>query len=191
MSVPSRSIRQYSNTNIPDPDGRGKHPTSVVVPTGLLKLTFVNRRSVGPSCRSKGTELLPIGLAGFNGWFAFSSIPVPSSYSVTENVLDAFVVHNSAPNCGTLIHRILNAFTFAKPSAWTGNVHRFAPREAGLMSVHAGAILFSPARNSGTVGVLSVSPVPNVRLPLEFSQKPFHTQLAVPTGPPNANSKPP
>ena len=27
----------------------------------------VNRRSVGPSCRSNGTTLLPIGLAGFSG----------------------------------------------------------------------------------------------------------------------------
>src|SRR5207247_11091847 len=35
--VPSRSIRQYSNTNTPDPSGRGEQPTSTAVPTGLLK----------------------------------------------------------------------------------------------------------------------------------------------------------
>ena len=61
-SVPSKSIRQKSNTMIPLPSGRGEHPT--ITPVFGSR---VYRRSVGPSCRSNGTELLPIGFAGFNG----------------------------------------------------------------------------------------------------------------------------
>src|SRR5262249_33793535 len=94
--------------------------------------------------------------------------------------------------------RTLNAFTFAKPNAWTGNVHRlvvapfgeFKPnRESVFKSVHAGAIRRGPALSSGTVGEKSVSPIPNVMFPFEFKKNPFHTQ--VPNGPPNTNSNPP
>src|SRR6185295_4706615 len=106
----------------PLPFGRGEHPTITFV-FGSVR----NTRSVGPSCKSNGTALLPIGFAGFNGWLAFSSMPVPSSYRVIENVFvspDCADTHNSFPNSGTLIQRILNAFTFAKPTAMTGNVPR-------------------------------------------------------------------
>src|SRR5438128_697269 len=171
---------------MPLPSGRGGQPTSTPVFGSRVK-----RKSVGPSCRSNGTALLPIGLAGFNGCEAFSSMPVPSSYSVTANVLLALVVQLSEPNSGTLIQRTLNALMLAKPSACTGKVARFTARELGSRSAHAGAIFGKPKRNSGTVGVLSVSPAPNVMLPFEFQKNPFHTHPAVPTGPPNRNSKPP
>src|SRR5690242_3358454 len=182
---------------MPLPSGRGGQPTSVPVFGSR-----VNRRSVGPSCRSNGTALLPIGLAGLSGCEAFSSMPVPSSYNVTAKVFDspepmkvplgsADPVQPSEPNSGTLIHRTLKALMLAKPSANTGKLRSVAARAAGFRSAHAGAIFGSPKRNSGTVGVLSVSPAPNVMLPFEFQKNPFHTQPAVPTGPPNRNSKPP
>src|ERR1043165_2901260 len=174
---------------IPLPFGLGEHPTIVPVFGSL-----VNLRSVGPSCRSNATALLPIGFAGFNGWLAFSSIPVPASKIVVENVFDSpppSPVHTSLPNSGTLIHLTLNALMFANPSACTGNVLRSNVLEAGFKSAHAAAIFGNPALNSGTVGVLSVSPAPNVMFPFEFRKKPFHTHPAVPTGPPNTNSNPP
>src|SRR6266567_8964916 len=122
-------------------------------------------------------------------------MPVPSSNSATENVLDAPArpdpVHASAPNCGTLIQLTLNALMFANPNACTGNVPQFAARAFGFKSVHAGAIRGGPVRKSGTVGVLDTSPIPNVMFPFEFRKNPFHTQPAAPTGPPNTNSKPP
>src|SRR6185503_9742630 len=114
-----------------------------------------NLKSVGPSCRSNGTALLPIGFAGFNGWFAFSSIPVPSSYNVIENVFEnppPLPVHTSDPNSGTLIHRILNAFTFANPNACTGNVLRSIRHELGFRSAQAGDIFGNPARNASIFG---------------------------------------
>src|SRR6185369_1680200 len=153
-----------------------------------------NTKSVGPSCKSNGTALLPIGFAGFSGWFAFSSMPVPSSYNVIENVFvtpACAPAHASFPNSGTLIQRILNAFTFAKPTAITGNVPGNPAREPGFRSVHAGAIFGAPLRNAGTVGILLVSPTPNVMFPFEFQKNPFHTHPAVATGPPNTNSNPP
>src|SRR5438128_1320600 len=182
---------------MPLPSGRGGQPTSTPVFGSRVK-----RKSVGPSCRSNGTALLPIGLAGFNGCEAFSSMPVPSSYSVTANVFDspdasnvpaalAVPVQVSEPNSGTLIQRTLNALMLAKPSASTGKARSVAARAAGFRSAHAGAILGKPTRNSGTVGVLSVSPAPNVMLPFEFQKNPFHTQPAVPAGPANRNLKPP
>src|SRR5581483_8658135 len=182
---------------MPLPSGRGGQPISTPVFGSRVK-----RRSVGPSCRSNGTALLPIGLAGFNGWLAFSSTPVPSSYSVTEKVFaspepmnvpfgNAEPVQPSEPNSGTLIQRTLKALMLAKPKARTGKSRKVVARAAGLRSAQAGAIRGSPKRNSGTVGVLSVSPAPNVMLPLEFQKKPFQTQPAVPTGPPKRNSKPP
>src|SRR5262249_26050509 len=143
-----------------------------------------------------------IGLAGLNGWFAFSSIPVPSSNSVTENVFEvpdsnmvpfgsAEPVQPSSANLGTLIHLTLNAFMFANPKAKTGKSRLKDARASGFRSAHAGAIFGSPALNLGTVGVLSVSPPPNVMLPFEFQKNPFHTHFALPTGPPNTNSNPP
>ena len=121
--------------------------------------------------------------------------PVPSSNSVTENVLDApakpAAVHNSEPNSGTLIHLTLNALMFANPNACTGNVPQVTAREFGFKSVHAGAIRGGPVLKAGTVGVLAVEPTPNVTLPFELMNSPFHTQPAAPTGPPNTNSKPP
>src|SRR5882724_5465511 len=120
-------------------------------------------------------------------------MPVPSSNNVTENVLDAPArpapVHVSAPNSGTLIHLTLNALMFANPNACTGNVPQLTPRADGFKSVHAGAIRGGPVRKSGTVGVLAVEPIPNVTLPFELMNNPFHTQLT--TGPPNTNSNPP
>src|SRR5882724_2621485 len=122
-------------------------------------------------------------------------MPVPSSNNVTENVLDAPArpapVHVSAPNSGTLIHLTLNALMFAHPNACTGTVTQLTPRADGFKSVHAGAIRGGPVRKSGTVGVLAVEPIPNVTLPFELMNSPFHTQPAAPTGPPNTNSKPP
>src|SRR3989440_659346 len=198
--VPSRSMRQYSKMKLPLPSRRGGQPTKMPVFGSRVK-----RRSVGPSCRSKAPDaigahgpLVPIGLAGFNGWHAFSSMPVPSSYSVTEKVLlllpgETLVpVQPSEPNSGTLIQRTRKALTLAKPSACTGNDVRFTDRADGLRSAQAGAILGRPARNSGTVGVLSASPAPKVMLPFEFKKNPFHTQVAVvPTKPLKRNSKPP
>src|SRR6478736_1060224 len=117
-------------------------------------------------------------------------MPVPSSNSVTENVLDAPAkltaplkpgappVQASFPNSGTLIHLTLNALMFANPKACTGNVPQLTARAFGFKSVHAGAIFGNPVRNSGTVAVLSVSPAPNVTFPFELMNNPFHTQLA-------------
>src|SRR5881392_1075913 len=123
-------------------------------------------------------------------------MPVPSSNNVTENVFDAPArfpaaaeVHASSPNCGTLIHLTLNALMFANPNACTGKVPQFTARADGFKSVQAGAIRGVPDLNSGTVGLLAVSPIPNVTLPFELRNRPFHTQLA--TGPPNTNSNPP
>src|SRR6185369_17217297 len=173
----------------PLPSGLGEHPTITFV-FGSVR----NNKSVGPSCRSNGTALLPIGFAGFSGWFAFSSMPVPSSYNVIENVFENPLpspVQTSFPNSGTLIQRILNAFTFAKPTAITGKSLKSIARAFGLRSAHAGAIFGAPLRNAGTVGMLLVSPTPNVMFPFEFQKNPFHTHPAVPTGPPNTNSNPP
>ena len=73
-------------------------------------------------------------------------MPVPSSYNVIENVFvrvpNCAATHASFPNSGTLIHRILNAFTFAKPTASTGNVLRFTAREFGIQDPP------TPARSS-------------------------------------------
>src|SRR5262249_19004928 len=186
-SVPSNSIRQYSNVNIPLPSGLGGHPMITPVVGSVTNL-----RSVGPSKRSNGTVLFPIGFAGLSGWFAFSSIPVPSSNRLIENVFppkpNAFVEQPSEPNSGTLIHLILKSLTLANPSACTGKLIGFTALADGLRSVHAGAIRGGPILNSGTVGVLLVSPAPNVMLPFEFKQNPFHVQPAVPTGPPKVNS---
>src|SRR5436190_22476652 len=122
-------------------------------------------------------------------------MPVPSSNHVTEKVFDAPArpapVHPSLPNSGTLIHLTLNALMFANPNACTGNVPQLTAREFGFKSVHAGAIRGGPVRKFGTVGVLEVSPTPNVTLPFELMNSPFHTQPDVPTGPPNTNSNPP
>src|SRR6185436_426252 len=123
-----------------------------------------------------------------------STAPVPSSYRVIENVFvspDCAAAHASFPTSGTLIHRILNAFTFANPTAITGNVPGNAAREFGFKSAHAGAIFGAPRQNAGTVTIPLVSPIPNVMLPFEFQKNPFHTHPAVPTGPPNTNSNPP
>src|SRR4030095_13298110 len=98
---------------------------------------------------------------------------------------------SSEPNSGTLIHLTLNAFTFAKPNACTGNVQRLISRELGFKSVQAGAILGGPVLKSGIFALLLVSPSPNVMFPFEFRKNPFHTQPAVPTGPPKTNSNPP
>jgi hypothetical protein len=83
---------------------------------------------------------------------------------------------NSDPNSGTLIQRTLNAFTLANPSAITGNVPQFTDRDNGFKSAHAGAIFGNPNLNAGTLGLLFLSPPPNVRLPFEFQKNPFHTQ---------------
>src|SRR6185369_12431394 len=123
-----------------------------------------------------------------------TTAPVPSSYSVIENVFEnppPSPVQTSFPNSGTLIHRILNAFTFANPTAITGKSLKSSARAFGLRSAHAGAIFGAPLRNAGTVGMLLVSPTPNVMFPFEFQKNPFHTHPAVPTGPPNTNSNPP
>src|SRR5258706_868706 len=99
-------------------------------------------------------------------------MPVPSSNSVTENVLDAPAkpspVQPSAPNSGTLIHLTLNALMFANPNACTGNVPQLGPRDDGFKSVHAGAISGGPVRKSGTDCGFEASPNPNVTLPLEL-----------------------
>src|SRR5882724_11418944 len=120
-------------------------------------------------------------------------MPVPSSNSVTENVLDAPArpnpVQTSAPNSGTLIHLTLNALMLANPNACTGNVPQLTPRADGFKSAHAGAIRGGPVRKSGTLGTLAVLPIPNVTFPFELMNSPFHTQLT--TGPPNTNSNPP
>src|SRR5262245_55077252 len=87
--------------------------------------------------------------------------------------------------------RTLNALTSAKPRACTGKVVRLTLRLEGKMSAQAGAILGRFDRNSGTVGVLSVSPKPKVMLPFELRKKLFQTQFAGVTGPPYVNSKPP
>src|ERR1700754_5225919 len=79
----------------------------------------------------------------------------------------------------------------AKPRACTGKSRRSISRADGFRSVQAGAILGNPARKSGTLALLLLSPPQKVILPLEFQKNPFHTQPAVPTGPPNRNSKPP
>src|SRR5262245_12388588 len=188
--VPSNSIRQYSKVNIPLPSGLGGQPMIVPVVGSVTNL-----RSVGPSRRSNGTALFPIGFTGFSGWFAFSSIPVPSSNRFIENVFppipNPLVAQRSESNSGTSIQRILKSLTPANPRACTGNVNKLTLRDDGLRSTQAGAILGGPVLNSGTVGVLSVSPAPNVMLPFEFRKNPFHTQAAVPTGPPKRNSNPP
>src|SRR5262245_48414781 len=116
-------------------------------------------------------------------------MPVPSSNSVTENVL--LDPQPSPPNSGTLIHRTLNAFTFPNPSACTGKFLGLTALAFGFKSVHAGAILGGPALKSSTDATLLVSPTPNVMFPFEFKKNPFHTHPAVPTGPPNTNSNPP
>jgi hypothetical protein len=183
---------------IPLPLGRGEHPT--ITPVFGSR---VNRRSVGPSAQSNADELLPIGFVERNACELFSSdavaavvtVPVPSSNSVTENVLDApanpAAVQASSPDSGTLIHLTLNAFTLANPNACTGNVPQFTALADGFKSVHAGAILAGPDLNVGTVGLLDVEPTPNVMFPFEFQKNPFHVHAAVPTGPPNTNSNPP
>src|SRR5215470_14143233 len=139
--------------------------------------------------------LLPTVAVGLNVSDEFSSCPVPSSNNVTEKVFDApanpAAVQSSAPNCGTLIQRTLNAFTFAKPNAWTGKVPQLRSRADGFRSVHAGAIRGGPCLKSGTLGSPDTSPEPNVMLPFELRNNPFHTQFALPTGPPNTNSNPP
>src|SRR5436853_7295449 len=145
--VPSRSMRQNSKMKLPLPSRRGGQPTGEA-PATLG--TTEKRKSVGPSCRSKGTELLPIGLAGSSFWLAFSSMPVPSSYSVTAKVLlalpgDTVVpVQSSSPKRGTLIQRTLKALTLAKPNACTGNAARLTSRDEGFKSAHAGAIPGGP-----------------------------------------------
>src|SRR5882724_7788076 len=182
---------------IPLPSGRGGHPT--ITPVFGSR---VNRESVGPSCRSNaGSTLSPVGSSGSRILFEFSSMPVPSSNSVTENVLDAPAkltaplklgappVQASFPNSGTLIHLTLNALMFANPKACTGNVPQLTARADGFKSVHAGAIRGGPTRKSGTFAEFAVEPTPNVTFPLELMNNPFHTQLA--TGPPNTNSNPP
>src|SRR6185436_7386649 len=119
---------------------------------------------------------------------------VPSSYSVTEKVLEKpppAPVQTSCSNSGTLIHRTLNALMLAKPSACTGKSRRSKSHAVGFKSTHAGAILGAPVRKAGTLTTSLGSPAPNVMLPLELRKNPFHTQLVVPTGPPNRNSNPP
>src|ERR1043165_6853791 len=101
-------------------------------------------------------------------------MPTPSSYNVMPKVL--LLPQGSRPNSGTLIQRTRKALTLAKPRACTGKVPRFPPaREAVFRSVQAGAILGKPERKSVTNGVLLVSPAPNITLPFEFRNKPFHT----------------
>src|SRR3989442_11544894 len=104
-------------------------------------------------------------------------MPVPSSNSVTENVLDApanpAAVQTSLPNCGTLIHLTLNALMFANPNACTGNVPQLTARDDGFRSVHAGAIRGGPTPKTGTFGVVDVEPTPNVTFPLEVMKSPF------------------
>src|SRR5262249_17875403 len=113
-------------------------------------------------------------LAGLKGWFAFSSIPVPSSYRSIENVL--LDPQHSNPNSGTLIHLIRKSLTAANPSACTGNVFRAPPvPEPGFRSVHAAAIFGRPDLNAGTFAMFEMSPPPNVMFPFEFRKNPFHT----------------
>src|SRR5688572_12881184 len=122
-------------------------------------------------------------------------MPTPSSYKVTPKVLPPrpklLVEQPSLPNSGTLSQRTRKALTLAKPSACTGKLIGLTARAFGFKSAQAGAIFGKPDRKSTTFGVLLVSPPPNVTLPLEFRDKPFQTQPAVPTGPPKTNSKPP
>src|SRR6266571_2052505 len=178
----------------------GGQPTSTVAPAGLVSVTLLNRRSVGPSNWSNAAELLPIGLAGFSGWFSFSSKPVPSSYSVIENVLVAPPTRpppptqHSKPNSGTLIQRTLNSLLLANPSAITGKVlnagapagfvkvpgnWQLAPkaRLPGFRSAQAAAIFGRPRRNAGIDGNGLVSPRPNVMFPFEFQKIEFQTVL--------------
>src|ERR1044071_4603176 len=183
---------------MPLPDGRGEQPTSTLVLGSRVK-----RRSVGPSAQSKSAELLPIGLAGLKPRELFSSeevgtpvttAPVPSSYSVTEKVLEKpppAPVQTSCSNSGTLIHRTLKALTLAKPSACTGKSRRSKSQADGFKSAQAGAIRGGPVRKAGTLTTSLGSPAPNVMLPLELRKNRFHVQLAVPTGPPKVNSTPP
>src|SRR5262249_7446992 len=186
---------QSSKANRPVPSSRGLQPTSEPVLGSR-----VHRRSVGPSSKSKGTALLPMGLAGFSGWFAFSSSPTPSSKRVMAKVFPLVATGNpkrsvppqsSNPNSGTLIHRILKVFTPVNPITCNGKDRSLTDLAAVFRSAHAGAIRGAPALSSGTVGVLSLSPTPKVILPFEFKKNPFQTQPAVPTGPPNTNSNPP
>src|SRR5215471_3229864 len=195
LSVPSRSILQNCRQKWPVVSCLGTQPT-IIPDTGSL----LNRSAVDPSNRSNATALFPIGFAGFNGWFAFSSTPVPSSNRSIENVL--LELHASNPNSGTLIHLIRKSLIAANPSACTGNVFKnpFA-REPGFRSAHAAAIFGRPALNNGTFAIFAVSPPPNVIFPFEFSQNPFHTPFPVahaaptwntsPSGFANRNSKPP
>src|SRR5512143_1512738 len=162
---------------IPLPSGRGGHPTNVPVFGSR-----VNRRSVGPSAQSNATALFPIGFAGLKSHELFSSdavadgpftrpasggttAPVPSSNNVIENVLEKpppAPAHPSLPASGTLIHLSLNALTFANPKACTGNVRKSISHEVGFKSVHAGAILGSPPRNSGMFALGPGAPAPKV-----------------------------
>ena len=155
--------------------------------------SLTNRRSVGPSCKSKpGPRCRPSGLPGRAP--CWSSRLCPSRRHTT-----------SRRTCST-IRAAFKAceLRHVDPSHLEGvdvgkaqRLHRervedpSSSREAGLRSVHAGAILGGPLLKSGTVACCSVSPTPNVMLPLEFRKNPFHTQPAVPTGPPNTNSNPP
>src|SRR5262249_13051526 len=169
--------------------GRGGQPRSVPVFGSR-----VNLRSVGPSSRSNATALLPIGFAGLSGWFAFSSMPVPSSNSVTENVFvtpPPVATQPSLPNSGTLIHRTLKELTLVNPSARTGKSTGAPAPPAGSKPARAGAFRGAPPLSPGTVGLLSSSPTPNVMLPSKFKKNPSPTHPAVPTGPPNTNPKPP
>src|SRR5262249_21888059 len=106
-----------------------------------------------------------------------------------ENVL--LDPQHSNPNSGTLIHLILKSLIPANPNACTGNVFRnpFA-RDPGFRSAHAAAIFGLNDRNAGTLAMLAVSPPPNVILPFEFSQNPFHTPLPVPHAAPTWNTSP-
>ncbi len=182
--LPSMSIRQNCKQKWPVPSCLGGQPTTIPDTGSLLNLN-----AVGPSNRSNATALFPIGFAGFSGWFAFSSSPVPSSNRSIENVL--MDPQHSNPNSGTLIFLILKSLTPANPSACTGNVLRNPPaRDPGFRSHQAAAILGRPDRNAGTLAILAVSPPPNVIEPFEFSHIPFQTPLPAPQAAPTWNTSP-
>src|SRR5215471_14431386 len=190
-SVPRMSILQNCRQKWPVPSCLGTQPTTIPDTGSLLNLSAVD-----PSNRSNATALFPIGFAGFNGWFAFSSTPVPSSNRSIENVFRESQF--SFPNSGTLIHLIRKSLIAANPSACTGNVFvkpvGATPPPlvllAGLKSVHAAAIRGKPDLNNGTLGRAVVSPAPNVMFPFEFRKIPFHTPLPVPQAAPTWNTSP-
>src|SRR5262249_39532717 len=65
FEVPRISILQNCRQKWPVPSSLGGHPTICNGCPAIV--TGLNRFAVGPSNRSNGTALLPIGLAGFNG----------------------------------------------------------------------------------------------------------------------------